>query len=298
MDWEGKYHVEIHSAHFGASKSQVTLHSGVFFYRDDASCLQMQSFCTVSDSLHHDASAVWAHLKPVIDYVKTVVSNVEELSVQSDGPVTQYRNKTNFYLFKDFCKTLNLKSASWNFTAPGHSKGPADQVGGTCKETMKKSVCCGKDILNAKEFITFFQEKETKVILFNISLENIEKVDLLLPKEENFEAVKETMKISQIVWNESKKNELKFWYLTCVECNNFTIFKHYTMPKSKLELEKKADSPPNTKIGVREYLAICKPLKISDFKVNDWVVVIFDKIWYPGIVKKNWQAKIINKIYQ
>ena len=69
-----KYNEEIHSAHFGASKKQVTLHTGTFFYRNSKSNQVVYvSFCTVSECLRHDASAVWAHLQPILRLIKHTV---------------------------------------------------------------------------------------------------------------------------------------------------------------------------------------------------------------------------------
>jgi len=46
-----KYTDEIQSVHFGASRNQISLHTGVIYYMD-----QCISFCTVSSSLRHDPS--------------------------------------------------------------------------------------------------------------------------------------------------------------------------------------------------------------------------------------------------
>lgn len=59
-----KYFTEAQSVHFGASRQQVSIHTGVLYY---ASPLTGQretiSFCSVSACLRHDAPAIYAHLK-------------------------------------------------------------------------------------------------------------------------------------------------------------------------------------------------------------------------------------------
>jgi hypothetical protein len=56
-----KYHSEIQSCHFGASNQQVTLHTGMLYTQKES-----QGFASVSGCRRHDASAIWAHLKPPV----------------------------------------------------------------------------------------------------------------------------------------------------------------------------------------------------------------------------------------
>ena len=62
---------------------------------------------------------------------------------QSDGPSTQYRNKTNFFLFAYHCNLLQLHHASWNFSTAGHGKSFADGTGGTVKVLCDRAVAYG-----------------------------------------------------------------------------------------------------------------------------------------------------------
>lgn len=61
-----KYHSEIQSVHFGASKKQITLHTGVFYHRHEEDKIKTTSFCSVSDYLEHGPSGIWAYLQPVL----------------------------------------------------------------------------------------------------------------------------------------------------------------------------------------------------------------------------------------
>lgn len=56
--------------HFGASKVQVTLHTGVIFFKGG-----QQSFCTFSPSNIHEPHAIWAQLMPIIYLGKPLVHN-------------------------------------------------------------------------------------------------------------------------------------------------------------------------------------------------------------------------------
>lgn len=294
IDWsqnfEGKYFKEIHSTHFGASKTQISLHTGVFFYLDSSGETKMKSFCTVSDSLRHDACAVYAHLKPIINFIKQEVPDVNEISFQSDGPTTQYRNKTNFFLFNYHCKDWGLECASWHFSSPGHSKGFADSVGGSFKETLKREVCFGQDILCAQDITDIMEKKETKILVSKVDLEEIIDFDNLLPVD-SLPSIPETMKVSQIVWTKSEENKLSSRYLLCNTCNLNQTCVHFDMPRSAVSydnFQKQTSAiidigPLTDKI---EFVNTCNSLQKSDFQIGNWVVVIFEGKWYPGVVRK------------
>lgn len=89
-----KWHREIKDAHFGGSLQQVTSHTGVIYLNGG----RFESFASISDCLRHDAVATWAHLDPVLDHIRAKWQNVKTVHVISDGPTSQYRNKTSFYL--------------------------------------------------------------------------------------------------------------------------------------------------------------------------------------------------------
>lgn len=123
--------------HFGASKVQLSLHTGVkYSKRED---LFINSFVTVSKELDHAAPGIWAHLTPIF---KKINSNVDSLHIASDGPTGQYRNKYNFYLLTKLLPTIcpNVERCSWNFRESGHGKGPINSVGGTLKRTLERTL--------------------------------------------------------------------------------------------------------------------------------------------------------------
>lgn len=95
-----KYTEEIQSAHFGGSKPQITLHTSVCYYSsENLGKPSHKRFCTLSESLRHDPAAITAHLDCVLDKIKkTLVPGLKKIHLVSDGPSTQYKNKTMFYL--------------------------------------------------------------------------------------------------------------------------------------------------------------------------------------------------------
>ena len=69
QNYNCKYHREIQSVHFGASKNQISLQTGAFYYLDENEEVKIISFCLTSDCLRHDTSAVWALMLPVWKHI-------------------------------------------------------------------------------------------------------------------------------------------------------------------------------------------------------------------------------------
>lgn len=92
-----KYNQEIQSVHFGASRQQITLHTVVTYHKSATTGnITAKSFCSLSESLRHDACAVFAHLKGILS--RLVITLIKYLHILTDSPSTQYRNKKMFYL--------------------------------------------------------------------------------------------------------------------------------------------------------------------------------------------------------
>ena len=88
--------MEIQSMHFGASQTQITLHTGVYYVGAGG---KPRTFCSLSDTCDHGPIGIWTHLRPVIDEIKNEHPSVETMHFLSDGPCTQYRQKLNVFLF-------------------------------------------------------------------------------------------------------------------------------------------------------------------------------------------------------
>jgi len=66
----------------------------------------------------------------------------------TDGPVTKYRQKKNFYLFSTLLQ--NYSFLTWNFWEASHGKGPADGIGAALKRSADKLIREGTDIPSAE----------------------------------------------------------------------------------------------------------------------------------------------------
>lgn len=89
-----KYANETQSVHFGVSRQQITLLTGIAY----PSGLK-EAFCTVTPELDHSASAVLAHLTPVLQHYLHQNQEIENLHFLSDSVSLQYTiSKTIFHI--------------------------------------------------------------------------------------------------------------------------------------------------------------------------------------------------------
>lgn len=217
-----KYSTEVQAVHFGASRTQLTLHTGVFYTKDFH-----QGFSTLSSSLRHDSCAVIAHLKKILSYYFKIYPGLKILHIMSDSPATQYRNKSMFYfvtqyLLTEFCQ---IQKITYNFSETGHGKGPADGIGASIKRTLDDAVKYNQDITNLDQVLSVLKEKEKSVYISTVSLEEIKSVDKILPlKLKNF---KGTMQVHQYYWNRNDKMNVYFNSLSCFDCYSLRQCKHY-----------------------------------------------------------------------
>lgn len=287
---------EIQGTHFGASRKQISLHTGGFYYKSEEDKLQFESFAVISDDLTHDAVAIWALLEPILKRIGELLPNVDTLHFQSDGPATQYKNKTNFYLFHYFMNELNLQRGTWNYTTAGHGKSVADGIGGTVKGMCDRYVANGSDITCAKDMHDYINKSSSSIKCYTVTAEQISEMRKIVP--EDLKVVKDTTKVHQVVWGRLNANELFFRYLTCPDCALTNSCEHYSLSKSKVTWSFAENVVDDSFSNAIEEAAIT-------FEENEWISVIYDKLWYPGLIKsiKNDQITVTflkrgNKSYE
>lgn len=189
-NYQCKLSSEIQSFHFGGSRAQATIHTGVIYLGHRRPI----PFATISDCLQHGPTAIWAHLDPILKYLTTEVPELRIIHFFSDGPSTQYRQKTNFYLYAQKMNELGFIS-TWSFFEAGHGKNAADGVGGLIKRLANQKVADGDDIPDARTLYNAVKE-ETSIKLYFVTEEAIEEVAKSVPLQ--IIPVKGTQKIHQI----------------------------------------------------------------------------------------------------
>lgn len=113
------------------SNHPLPLHTGVLYLSGGV----LESFASLSDCLRHDAAATWAHLDPVLEYIRDRYPAVTKVHFLSDGPVSQYRNKTAFYLASTVPCLKGFSCITWTFTEASHGKGAPNGAGGALKKS-------------------------------------------------------------------------------------------------------------------------------------------------------------------
>ncbi|XP_063384484.1 uncharacterized protein LOC134670614 [Cydia fagiglandana] len=207
-----KHFEEVQSHHFGGSRKQVTLHTGVMYTKPEGhNKPTVNSFCTISANNSHNPASIWAHLHPIIREIQHNNRHITTVHFFSDGPATQYRQKQNFYfishrLFSEY----NFIRVTWNFFEAGHGKGAADGVGGYLKRTADEKVAAGSDISDA-EALYYTLKDLSKVQMYLLTESDIQIVEKALPK--NLVPLQGTMQVHQVFTD--TPGELQYRDLSC-----------------------------------------------------------------------------------
>ena len=118
---------------------------------------------------------------PALRHVQTLLPAIDIVTVQSDGPVNQYRNRKNFYLISTIPFRSGFRNIIWNFWESRHVKGAPDGVGAAVKRRADSFVAHGKDIPNARLVIIELSQLTYAVTLFFVAETAIARCDALLP---------------------------------------------------------------------------------------------------------------------
>ena len=220
-----KYSREIQSVHFGGSKPQVSLHTVVWYHKDDED-IKPESFCSFSENIRHDAVAIIAHLLPLVKTIKEKMPLLNRVYFWSDGPSTQYRNKTMFQLVgTKLAEILEVEEISWNYFESGHGKGAVDGIGGCLKRTADRLVASGYDIPNIDALLFYLRESCPGIQIECVAEEQIMNYDKLIPFK--LKPFKGTMQVHQLCWNMNKPNCVALRRLSCSNCSFETNCSHY-----------------------------------------------------------------------
>lgn len=223
QNYQCKYATEIQGVHFGASRTQITLHTGMLYTKS-----VKQGFATLSESLKHDSCAVTAHLKRAIIKLQSEgrLDGIDTLHFASDGPMTQYKNKNMFHLATQYLskKFPQIKKVTYNYSESGHGKNAADGIGAALKRTADNLVKYGADIPDYETFVKYMIENNGKIVISNVTKEDIDEVSKELPKD--IKSIPGTRKIYQFRWNCEFPTIVNFNYLSCFECDVGNICIH------------------------------------------------------------------------
>ncbi|XP_026724527.1 uncharacterized protein LOC113497006 [Trichoplusia ni] len=215
-NYKCSYAKEIQSAHFGASKPQITIHTSVLYFFDVNMQKQTQCFATFSPNLRHDTAAVWAHMDPIIDYLKAHSPQITTFHIVSDSATSQYRNYKIYYVITALRWNYpQLKCVTWNYSESGHGKGAPDGVGAVIKRTADSCVNHGADVPDFESFSRLLTQNLKNVVTETVSDYKIFEKDLLLP--DKLQPFKGTQQVHQIVWCNSRSTSVVLRRLSCTK---------------------------------------------------------------------------------
>lgn len=223
-----KYNNEIQATHFGASKRQLSLHTGVYYKSNHSKGI---CFCSVSETLDHRAHAVWAHMNSILKKLSAEHPSITKVHFFSDGPTSQYRNRTNIYYLLTQVPALfkNISLISWNYSESGHGKGPMDGVGGVLKRSADKLVLLGHDIISASTFVEKLQH--TNVALWEVA--DTEILDFKKYAPVKISKIPQIMSVHQIMWTKENPFHINLRQLSCFTCERNCI--HHPMMHSSIK---------------------------------------------------------------
>lgn len=188
-----KYSTEVQSVHFGASRSQITLHTGILY-----AVGRTEGFCTLSKSLRHDPVAVTAHIIKILDLY-----------------LSQFLPQ----------RYSQLTEISYNFSEAGHGKSPADGIGGSLKKMADEKVKYGQDIPDFETLVSILHKSVKSIHIDVVKKKDIETLDAVLPEE--LKTFKGTMKMHQYTWTKSQPKTISFRLLSYSECSTGVKCKHF-----------------------------------------------------------------------
>lgn len=285
-----KYATEVQSAHFGGSKPQISLHTSVLYFQDQSDGkLVVKSYCTISDNLRHDPVMICAHLKPVVDDIKNIIPGLNKMHFLSDGPTTQYRNKTMFQLTAKYLSVeLNVDEIYWHYSESGHGKGSPDGVGGYLKRTADRRVALGDDIPDFQSLVNCLQTNCPSINIIPIGDENISSIEDVL-KASSMKPFKGTMKLHQLAWAKQTPKILQARRLSCLDCHANVTCTHFGIGKINItscqsisdNAENEAPIPSCSKLSVDDvYSDISDEIRpLRQNKINIQHTSAFQNFW-------------------
>ena len=150
---------------WGLQETDQPNHTGVYYVGHDG---EANTFCTISESLQHGPAAIWAHLDTVLNLIQNKHPEIDTIHYFSDGPCTQYKQKTNVFLFTQSLSQRGMTFRTWNFFESGHRKGVPDGVGATIKRMSDRIVHQGSDCKDATDM--YIQTWKVPTAKFNSAL--------------------------------------------------------------------------------------------------------------------------------
>lgn len=295
-NFSGKNPIETQGCHFGGSRQQFTLHTGVGYMT-----AEKQAYCTISDNRNHKPAQIMAHMVPVVNAVLDKLPEGDvNMHFQSDSPVNQYRGRDMFAHLAELLPLLfpSVKTFTWNYTEAGHGKGPVDGVGADEKRWADKKVAQGDDMNTWEQFKNCLMNKGNgshKTKVFVVEGQDFTRIEEMTTHPKTFSG---TRQVHQLTWTRDNPKMLLFNYLSCFDCPPGSKCYHfylgcmdYSQPVAAEEVQAVDDIPAEQieTLNTSEQEPVNQlhqdPARASEnnvIKKNSWVAVVLSGNLYPG----------------
>ena len=136
------------------------------YFKDLQATLQYKLFVFVSDDLDHSTAAVCTILKMFVPEMLKIGPDLTYIHYVTDGPTSQYPNKTLFRLVASHSRIYGGINATWQYLEAGQGKGPCDAIGGIVKRKADEFVKAGNQ--SAEDFEKQANDNDSGVIRYRI----------------------------------------------------------------------------------------------------------------------------------
>ena len=218
--------------------------------------LEVKSLCVMSDDLQHDTCFVHEVMRIIATYCEEHYPQVKDIQYFSDGCGAQYKNFKNFVNVCLHAHELSM-TATWNFFATSHGKGPCDGIGGTVKRLarMESYRRVNGNYLNTFDKLYAFCEDT----IHNVSFYKLTSQYM----EERRPAINARWQGASTVAGTHSYHQ-------------FLPIDHETISYKQLSCD------PN--ICGRQRFSV--PLPPMQFDVGTYVAAVYDRDWYIGFLEK------------
>ncbi|WAR20475.1 hypothetical protein MAR_002313, partial [Mya arenaria] len=202
----------------------------------------------------------------------------------SDGPTTQYRCKTNFYLFATKLIDLDFsEGGSWNFMEAGYGKGAPDGVGAPLKRNADALVNThDRDVICAADLVDGLQLQKSTILAVEVKENDVILQEQTIPLAVS--PVPQTMKLHHITCKE--KGVVSSRVLSCFCSENCSCYDPVTtrfdvnMHESSMTEGTTVSMLPESVSNKDSVLVV--PVSLDESLIDRFCVVDYDGRPYPG----------------
>lgn len=189
------------------------------------------------------------------------------MSISTDGAASQFKQKFTLSNVTHYLSEKGI-TVQWNFFATSHGKGAVDGIGGQVKRKAWLAALSGKSVHSVKEFISVVLDSD-KIKLVEILKSDVQNVQCVLDERwEDLKPIPETPKMHSMIAVRVNVVQYARFGSSDEWCEH--EFKHL-------------DGVPKIAgcISLNEGPEKSECIQVA---VNDWVVVVYDDVSYPGEV--------------